>query len=406
MISNRPTKLLPSLLYLCLGYFSLLVDLVADEGDEPLNVDLLDFEAWQRERGYWFGEYTFLNSSGKSNYEASDDSTSGQYDYRTYYGFINLQVKGTELKQRNIFLRPALDLEVKDLDEDGTVSINELDAFGFTSPYDYSIDLNTKIATPLENGELTELTPFNYTEGTEKTFTADQSASDNSGNLSGSYFGIPTYTTIIDDHTVLYRVGDSPTIYQNQLTTLPGDGTRVRTAQGFNFATLLPDYASYYRETKFEDDVDEEGVVIKTAKEKFLEKLAEYRELYNIPEANRIADVEEFFTTGLEPEESDQGVDELLSYAFNGSEFGENLPRATADGNDLIIQMTLVNDPDLVVEHQSSSNLANWNVLSEGIDYSVVSNVLNGDGTRTLTLRINGDGGGPFFYRLSVSVND
>ena len=312
MISNKPLKLLSSLLYLCLGFFFLPVDLVADEEEEPVDVDLLDFEAWQRERGYWFGEYTFLNGSGKSNYKASADSTSGQYDYRTYYGFINLQVKGTELKQRNIFLRPALDLEVKDLDEDGTVSINELDAFGFTSPYDYLIDLNTKIATPLENGDLTELSPFNYTEGTEKTFTADQSASDNSGNLSGSYFGIPTYTTIIDDHTVLYRVGDSPTIYQNQLTTLPGDGTRVRTAQGFNFGTLLPDYASYYRETKFEDDVDEEGVVIKTAKEKFFEKLAEYRELSNIPEANRIADIEDFFTTGLEPEESGQGADALL----------------------------------------------------------------------------------------------
>ena len=225
-------------------------------------------------------------------------------------------------------------------------------------------------------------------------------------HISGSYFGIPTYTTMIDDHTVLYHVGDSPTIYQNQLTTLPGEGTRVRTAQGFNFATLLPDYASYYRETKFEDNVDEEGVVIKMAKEKFLEKLAEYREFYIIPEANRIADVEEFFTTGLEPGESDQGVDELLSYAFNGSESGENLSRVTADGNDLIIQMTLVSDPDLVVEHQFSSNLANWTVLSEGIDYSVVSNVLNGDGTRTLTLCINADGGGQFFYRLSVSVND
>ena len=200
-------------------------------------------------------------------------------------------------------------------------------------------------------------------------------------------------------------MGDSP-IFQNQLTTLPGNGTRVRTAQGFSFSGSLPSYGSYYRETKFEDDVDEDGVVIKTAKEKFLEKLAEYRELYNVPEANRIADVEDFFTTGLEPEESGQDSDELLSYAFNGSGFGENLPGATVDGNDLIIQMTLVNDPDLVVEHQSSSDLANWSVLTEGIDYSVVSDVLNGDGTHTLILRINGNGGGQFFYRSSISVND
>ena len=62
---------------------------------------------------------------------------------------------------------------------------------------------------------------------------------------------------------MLYRVGDSP-IFQNQLTTLPGNGTRVRTAQGFSFSGSLPSYGSYYRETKFEDDVDEDGVVIKT----------------------------------------------------------------------------------------------------------------------------------------------
>ena len=376
------------------------------EEEEPVEVDLLDFEVWQRERGYWFGEYTFLNSSGNSNYEASASKTDGQYNYRKYFGFINLQVKGSELKQRNIFLRPALDLGVQDLDEDGTVSINELDAFGFTSTYDYRINLDTKIATPLQNGDITELAPFNYTEGTEKTFTADQSASDNSGNLSGSYFGIPTYTTIIDEHTVLYRVGDSPTIYQNQLTTLPGNGTRVRTAQGFNFATLLPDYASYYRETKFEDDLDGQGVVIKTAKEKFLEKLAEYRELYNVPEANRIADVEDFFNTGLEPKEGDQGTEELLSYAFNGSGYDKNLPRATPDRSDLIIQMTLINDPDLIIIHQHSSDLENWSPLSEGIDYSVVSDVMNGDGTHTLTIRVNGKGGSKLFYRSSVSVND
>jgi len=410
MIAKSTFKALTSLLHLllCVSYILLPGALVADEGEEEdeVDVELLDFEVWQRERGYWYGEYTFLNGSGTSDYKASDDPTSGQYDYRTYYGFINLQVKGSELKQRNIFLRPALDLEVKDLDEDGTISINELGAFGFSSPYDYLIDLGTKIATPLENGDLTELSPFNYTEGTEKTFTADQSASDNSGNLSGSYFGFPTYTTIIGDDTVLYRVGDSP-IFQNQLTTLPGNGTRVRTAQGFSFSGSLPTYGSYYRETKFEDDVDEQGVVTKTAREKFLEKFEEYRVLYNVPEENQTADVEDFFTTGLEPDDTGRNIAELLAYAFNGSGFGENLPSVTADGSDLIIQMTIVNDPDLVVEHQASSDSENWSVLTEGVDYSVVSDVANDDGTHTLLLRVNGDGvGGDFFYRSSITVNE
>ena len=299
--SNHKTFILFS--QLLLSSISFVGVLFAADTQDSVDVNLLDFEVWQRERGYWFGEYTFLNSSGKSDYEATDDSTSGQYDYRRYFGFISLQVKGDELKQRNIFLRPALDIEAKDLDEDGTVSVNELDAFGFSSPFDYAIDLQTKIATPLQsNGDAAELIPFNYSEGTEKTFTADQSASDQSGNLSGLYFGFPTTTTIIGDDTVLYRVGDS-SIFQNQLTTLPGNGVRVRTAQGFSFGSSLPSYGSYYRETKFEDDVDEQGVVIMTAREKFLLKLEEYRQLYNVPEVNQIADVEDFFTTGLEPSE-------------------------------------------------------------------------------------------------------
>ena len=68
--------------------------------------------------------------------------------------------------------------------------------------------------------------------------------------------------------------------------------------------------------------------------------------------------------------------------------------------------MTLINDPDLIIIHQHSSDLENWSPLSEGIDYSVVSDVMNGDGTHTLTIRVNGKGGSKLFYRSSVSVND
>ena len=369
--------------------------------DESFEVDLLDFEVWQRERGYWFGEYTFLNGSGMPDYKATDDPTGGQYDYRKYYGFINLQVKGAQLKQRNIFLRPALDLEQKDLNKNGTVSINELNAFGFSSPYDYAIDLDTKIATPLEpNGDATELSPFNYTEATEKTFTADQIASDQFGNLSGSYFGFPTSTTIIGDDTVLYRVGDS-TIFQNQLTTLPGNGTRVRTAQGFSFVGSLPSYGSYYRETKFEDDIDERGIITKTAEEKFLEKLTQYRELHNVPVANQTPDVETFFTTGLEANDISWQPEVFLSYVFNQKEI--NRPHATVEGSHLIVRMTLVNDPDLNIKHHSSANLSHWKTLTESIDYSIVSDEVHDNGTHTLTLRINGEGTS-FFYRTSIAI--
>ena len=424
--SRSPRRFAPCVkVLLLLGSVALLPEgLTANPEAHPEDIELLDFEVWRRERGYWFGEYTLLNGSGNSNYKATDTSTGGQYNYRKYYGFINLQVKGSELKQRNIFIRPALDLAGKDLNADGTVSINELDQFGFTSPYDYEIDLLTRMATPLQEGAAAGLQPFDYTEATEQTFTADQAATDLSGNLSGSYFGIPTTTTIIGNDTVLYRVGGE-TVYQNQLTTLPGNGMRVRTAQGFYNGA--PSYASFYRETKIQDDVNEYGIVTKSARAKFLEKLAEFRALYNVPATSQTADVETFFTTGLEepeplppvnnrPDWRDQyfSADQLLDVAISG-----NNADPDGDGMNNLLEYALVADPanpdvrllpelltvtepdgeqylglrfrsrigadDISYGLQSSVDLSSWLPVA---DFVSVETVDNGDGSETITLRL------------------
>ncbi len=287
-------------------------------------INLLDHEVWNRENGYWFGEYTFLNENGLVDYEASDNTTSGQFDYRNYYGFISLQIDGNQLKQRNIFIRPAIDLESKDLNSDGLISINELNKFGFESTFDYSIDLVNQIATPMQDGIVADLEPFNYTEGTEKTFTANQEASDNTGNLSGTYFGIPTSTIIIGDNTVIYTVGSGDSIIQNQLTTLPGNSTRIRTAQGFNFINGEPSYASFYRETKFED-LYEDDIISKTAQEQFYEKFYEIRELANVPLSNKISSPESFFWTGLEGASANNPTGISLSK----TSFNENISTET-----------------------------------------------------------------------------
>ena len=297
-------------------------------------INLLDHEVWNREKGFWFGEYTFLNENGLIDYEASDNTTSGQFDYRKYYGFISLQVEGHQLKQRNIFVRPALDLESKDLDNDGLISINELNEFGFESSYDYSIDLINKIATPMQDGIISDLETFNYTEGTERTFTANQEAIDNSGNLSGSYFGIPTTTTIIGDNTVIYKVGSGDSIIQNQLTTLPGNSTRVRTAQGFDFINGAPSYASYYRENKFEDIFEGENI-ISSAQEQFYEKFYEIRELCNVPILNQISNPESFFRTGIEGASANSPT----SISLSNTSFNENI-----SANSLIAQISAIGD--------------------------------------------------------------
>ena len=258
-------------------------------------LQLQNLEAWKREEGYWFGELSFFNEEGRYDYIATNTPTGGQFDYRTYYGFINLQVDKGELKQRNIFVRPPLNIEPFDLDSNQTVSTEELRLFGFTSPFGYAINTKSKTATP----ENEEINPFLYDQGTEQTFTADQKAADNKGTLTGTYFGIPTSTQTLGDNTIVYTVGTELTgLFQNQLTTLPNRNVRVRTAQGFG--GNQPTYASFYRENKILPTVDKKGYVTRSARDNFLDLLDEKRAEANVPKSLKTENTSEFFTTGLE----------------------------------------------------------------------------------------------------------
>ena len=254
-----------------------------------------DLEAWKREEGYWFGKLTFFNEEGRYNYVATNDPTAGQFDYRNYYGFINLQVEDGELKQRNVFVRPPLEIEPFDINGDKTISMEELGLFGFDSPFGYDINTETYVSTPHD----IEISPYQYNKGAEQTFTADQSGAESNGILSGSYFGIPTLTQTLGDNTIVYTVGTEATgLFQNQLTTLTDRENRVRTAQGFGGSQ--PSYSSFYRETKILPTVDEKGYIVKTAKDNFLDMLDEHRVLANVPDSLMTENTSEFFTTGLE----------------------------------------------------------------------------------------------------------
>ena len=205
-------------------------------------VELLDFEAWQREDGYWVGEYSFFGADGTAN-----QSSSWPYRYDNYKGFIHLTVEGNSIRQRNVFAYPPQHLELCDGEEGEVKGTGECGLHG-----------------------------------NEKIFSADQTASDCKGGLEGPFQSIygnaNTFTEIVGDDRVLYQViFDSPpfqgNLMQSQLTTLPGNGTRVRTAQGFNVVTGMPSYSSFYRETK-------------VSEEAFYEALAEARAEYNILEVD------------------------------------------------------------------------------------------------------------------------
>ncbi|WP_258179374.1 hypothetical protein [Photobacterium phosphoreum] len=199
------------------------------------NFQLLDFTPWQRENGYWVGEYTLLGADGTPQV-----SSRWPYRYDNYKGFIHLEVIGNAIKQRNVFLYPPKLAELCDATTEA-----------------------------LGNGQC-------GINGNEKIFSADQKATDCSGNISGPFesFGmtLDTNTTLIGDDTVLYQVRmPDGSIMQNQLTTLPPNDSRVRTAQGFFSGSST--YASYYRERK-------------VTQEEFFQLLAAARIEYNILETD------------------------------------------------------------------------------------------------------------------------
>mmetsp|Transcript_3114 Transcript_3114/g.3479 ORF Transcript_3114/g.3479 Transcript_3114/m.3479 type:complete len:257 (-) Transcript_3114:71-841(-) len=113
-------------------------------------------------------------------------------------------------------------------------------------------------------------------------------AVDCDGNLGGPYGSgmtlSDTTTELVHDDSVLYQVKTpdynamglpdlapfSGKFIQNQLTTLPGNGVRVRTAQGFAFGSELPESCSFYREYRLGDE------------DEWLAKLQEIRALANV----------------------------------------------------------------------------------------------------------------------------
>jgi hypothetical protein len=60
-----------------------------DPDCEPAKVELSDYPQWEAEKGYWIGEYTFLQGDGTPFV-----SPSWNYPYDHYKGFITGEVVG------------------------------------------------------------------------------------------------------------------------------------------------------------------------------------------------------------------------------------------------------------------------------------------------------------------------
>lgn len=249
-------------------------------------VDLEEFPQWATEEGYWYvvawywccvrigehsrsslgdsedftltsltltyfrhhptqhrlGDYTFYQGDGSPFV-----SSSWNYPYNSYKGFITGAIQGPAYRQRNVFLYPPQTTSVCETRNDvigqGTCGAN----------------------------------------GNAKVFSADQVAADDDtdGSISGPYLGIFETTTelIGRDNALLYQVYLGDDLFQSQLTTITVDGAtgdtrRTRSAQSYQAG--VPRAMSFYRERK-------------VSKAEFYEALEQALEEYNLLESDTCA---------------------------------------------------------------------------------------------------------------------
>lgn len=198
----------------------------------PADVTLANYPQWRAEKGYWIGECTLFDGDG-----GPYTSAGWPYRYSGSRSFITGNIAGNAYRQRNVFLYPPESESNKNSNKQGNPEVVGEGEYGMN--------------------------------GNSLVFFADQAATsctDNpalAGDINGpfpSQFGtLHTTTELIgQDNALLYQVflPQHTNPIQSQLTTLtkgPGSDEfnhRTRTAQGFNFATGLQSYLSFYRERK------------------------------------------------------------------------------------------------------------------------------------------------------------
>ncbi len=176
---------------------------------------LSDLPVWKRHAGYWISNQTFLSSNGKPY-----TIDSWPYSYGVYKGFIKIEIDGSNVKERGIYLYTPL------------------------SRRECYIRKCAGKPTVLGNGKCSH-------NSNEKVFKGEFKATDEIGNLAGTFnsgaLNANVSTTVIGDDSVLYRFTIADNLFQNLLTTVVGN-TKVRTGQFYSGNKSVA--ASYYRERK------------------------------------------------------------------------------------------------------------------------------------------------------------
>lgn len=212
-------------------------------------VNLENYPQWSHEDGYWYGNYSYFNSSYDPNYVPDR----WNYPYDHYCGFIVGGIDALSYSQRNLFLYPPQTHRLCERNNKTEVSDEECGVHGAAKLFE--ADQTTQICDPMSPGQ-----------------------------LSGPYGDLGTTTYLLGKEALLYQIWNTDkagqkVLYQSQLTTITYEGgtdeavRRTRTAQFFDTESGSSTQFSFYREVKLEN------------KDVFLSKLNQKKSVYNVSDA-------------------------------------------------------------------------------------------------------------------------
>lgn len=232
---------------------------------DPSEIELSDYPQWQHEEGYWIGEYSLYGADGDPSV-----SSSWNYPYDHYRGFITGNVRGNKYRQRNVFMYPPqLSAACPGVTGDGACGIN-----GQMKLFEADQVAATCSNNPLAGGDIegpygslsyttTELIGRNNSLLYQVWMTKESLAYYEGAALGNSYGRCKNISAHEwycgasgpDDPVSAYP---EDRLMQSQLTTLTrlpsSKWLRTRTAQGFQAFSPptigATTYASYYRETQ------------------------------------------------------------------------------------------------------------------------------------------------------------
>ena len=254
---------------------------IPPSGLAPCN--LHDYPVWQKSEGWWFADHTNIDGLQiympppifSDNYsDAAHVDHEPDYEYYAHsYRFTRIVLDKNKLLTSRIYIKPPVNLELySSMSQSNTpsndsrkirTSQRDLKNAGYDTEWDYILQIDVKIATPVvpgtsdpaKNNSGLEIKPFNYTNGTELWLYTEEHLVDHvNGSVQSKtiHNDVPSrnITTIINNDTLLRQTyHSSGKLNTNELIIISENNINHTVQRCFDNSVEIP--SSMYTATKY-----------------------------------------------------------------------------------------------------------------------------------------------------------